>query len=158
MNGAALLIFSLGQSASFGILYGPPLYFLHTPHWYITAFDCSSSLWNPIDLSHNACEVPAWNNRSWNSLINNFVQCSFFGKYIGVFVSPGIFIAFVNLPRNLMIASSSNCKPTELIMLPFDKILFMIQFFVSNCTCRIHCFLAFLSSLPLIQSFPLCYG
>ena len=157
MNGAALLIFSLGQSASVGILYGPPLHFLHTRHWYITAL--TVALLCGIHLIwDNVCEVPAWNNRSWNSLINNFVQCSFFGKYIGVFVSPGIFIAFVNLPRNLMIASSSNCKPTELIMLPFDKILFMIQFFVSNCACRIHCFLAFLSSLPLIQSFPLCYG
>ena len=162
MKGAALLIFSLRQSASFGILYDPPLYFLHTSHWLITALTVA----RPCGIQYiyliwdNVCEVPTWNNRLWNSLINNVVQCSFFSKYIGFFVYSGRFIVFVNLPWHLMILSLSNCKPSELIMLSFDELLFMIHFLVLDCTCRIHCFLAFLSSLSLSQSLPLflCYG
>ena len=108
--------FSFNQSAIFDILYSPPLYFLHTPHWYITALTvaCPCGIQFMYLIWDNVCEVTAWNNRSWNSLINNIVQCSFFCIYIGFFVSSGMFVAFVNLPWHLMILSSSSCKPSEL--------------------------------------------
>ena len=48
--------------------------------------------------------------------------------------------------------SSSSCKPSELIMLSFAKLLFMIHFLVSNITR----FLGFFSSLSSSQ--PICFS